>query len=74
MTRRERAVFLREQLEQARADALDASSDFQHLTTLTASELDVLELDKAAQAVILAAAEVRLAARAVILHGRVRAA
>lgn len=69
MTRQERAVFLREQLEQARADALEVSAVFDR--AIEAAEATPQELDKAAEAVILAAAEVRLAARALMLN-RVR--
>ena len=65
MTREERTVFLRDQLHQARVDALEASSVFDGL--IAAHDQNAKELDKAAQAVILAAAEVRIAARAVLL-------
>lgn len=69
MTRQERAVFLREQFEQARADALEAAYDFNRLTEQHTVKPRVI--DDAAQRVILAAAEVRMAARALTLN-RVR--
>lgn len=65
MTRAERTQHLREQFEQARADALEAAYDFDHLCE--AYKATPKELDDAAQRVILAAAQVRMAARAVML-------
>lgn len=65
VTRTERKAFLREQFEQARADALDAAYDFNDLCQ--AYKVTPKQLGDAAQRAILAAAEVRMAARSVLL-------
>ena len=67
MTAAKRRTFLRERLEQARAEALGVAYDFHELTEVHESRLDVRKLGKVAQRVILAAAEVRMAARALDL-------
>jgi len=53
---------LRERLEEARAKALGVAYDFHELTEIHESRLDVRKLGKVAQRVLLAAADVRMAA------------
>ena len=73
MTAAERRRMFRDRLGLARANALDAAYDFNELTEVHESRLDVRKLGKVAQAVILAAAEVRIAVRALELAKRGRA-
>ena len=61
-----RRGFLREQFKQARADAVEAACDFDE--AVQAHHITPKALDEAAERVMLAAAEVRLAARALTLH------
>jgi len=71
--RKAKRARMREQLERARTRALGAAYDFHELTEVHEDSLDVRKLGRVAQAVILAAAEVRIATRAIELAKRGRA-
>lgn len=73
MTAAARRAVLRSRLGQARAASYNAAGEFKRLCEIHPTRVKPHDLDAAAEAVILAAAEVRMAARALMLH-RVRVA